>query len=181
MEQDLNVHRQSRTAQFLAWWRGDQAQTQQQRQQSDRQVADGYTRGTEDPDARSSASRSSAQAFAPQREQERSVRQQYTRPVGDDGPQDVRRAVEGGPRPGSLEAAQNQNRLDDAMRREEALEMQAEGLREAAQRRYEAQQRGRGASPAQTANDSRFAATEVAKRLREAQERSQNRQQGRGR
>lgn len=119
MEQDRSAQRQSRTAQFLAWLRGDQAQTQQQRQQSDRQAADGYTRGNEDPDARSAASRSSAEAFATQREQERTERQQ-----------------------------------------------------QAADRR-EAQPRA--------ANDSRFAALEVAKRLREAQDRATQRQQGRGR
>lgn len=54
MEQDLSTqaHR-SRLAQFMAWLRGDQAQTQQAPQQnSDRQVADGTPRGNEAPDVR---------------------------------------------------------------------------------------------------------------------------------
>jgi|SRR6266853_5203485 len=116
MEQDLSAQApRSRLAQFFAWVRGTKVMTQQaQTQKSDRQVADGYTRGNDDPDTRSMASRASAQDFFVQREQQR------------------------------LERQQSQTEREETTPRSEDEQARLRAALEVAQRQFEAQQRNQG-------------------------------------
>jgi hypothetical protein len=134
----------ARAAQLLSWLTGIQHQErQQQTVQTDRQVFDGLTRGTDDPDNR-------RQPQPPGQAQQRFS----GRAVGSDGPDDVRLPREMGPAAGGDAAALLEARLEanrarheqvDAMQgpAQERLAAQLQALQERLQAQQRAQQQSR--------------------------------------